>query len=128
MPVIHISYLSLLRMHRPPTSYPFSSLDYKVVLYQLAVQGKLTIATFTYIHTSILSQSSSIIFPSSPSAIRLYLSRNVHERPGGYVIGTGVHLYCMYYNNVTSKRFEWHFSGWLTLSNTHGRLLIKIMV
>ena len=38
----------------------------------------------------------------------------------GYVIGGGVQL-C-----DPNKRFEWHFSGRLTFSNTLGRLLVLI--
>ena len=44
----------------------------------------------------------------------------------GYVIGAGVHLYILYYV-YDQKKFEWHFSGRLTFSNTHGRLLVEFI-
>ena len=42
----------------------------------------------------------------------------MHARAGGYVIRAGVHFYmyiCVY---ITPKKFERHFSGQLTFSNT----------
>ena len=40
------------------------------------------------------------------------------------MIGAGVHLYT-YICVCVCMTFEWHFSGWLTFSNTRGRLLVE---
>ena len=62
----------------------------------------------------------------------VFITQHAHERAGGYMIRAGVHSYVciryMYvYMYVTKKKFEWHFGGLLTFSNTHGRLLVKFI-
>ena len=43
-----------------------------------------------------------------------------------YVIGAGVHLY-IYMYVYYQKKFEWHFSGGLTISNTRDRLFVEFI-
>ena len=40
------------------------------------------------------------------------------------MIGVGVHIYI---SRLPQKKFEWHFSGQLTFSNTHSRFLVEFI-
>ena len=57
----------------------------------------------------------------------MFFTLHAHAR-SGHVIGGGVDLYILYiFTYMTPKKFEWHFSGRLTFSNTHGRLLVELI-